>query len=113
MEIDDANDASLDFFLMWKVEALKTFLEKRGLSKDGSKAELAALCFSANKMRIPVKPSSEEVLLINKVSYEQLLKIDHEVTIPDPFKISDGWSSEKDALTSWPPVYLSDITTYL
>lgn len=46
---------SLETFNSWKLEALKDFLSKRGLSTDGTKAELAALCFAANSMKLPMK----------------------------------------------------------
>ena len=111
MDVDDV-DTPLDVFLTWKIDALKMFLEQRGLSKNGTRSELAALCFAANRMSLPVKPSSEEIRKQNEVSYKNLLKIDDNTTIPDPFKLCEGWSSEKDGISSWPPVYLSDITEF-
>jgi len=37
-------------------------LEKRSLSQEGPKAELAVLCFSANKMNIHLKTTSAEAI---------------------------------------------------
>lgn len=51
---------SLETFNSWKLEALTDFLSKRGLSTDGTKAELAALCFAANSMKLPMKVSDCE-----------------------------------------------------
>ena len=112
MDLDQPDDATLDFFSTWKVDALKLFLQKRCLWTNGTKAELAALCFSANKMNIPIQPDSADMLKTNEVAYNNLLQIDSFTSIPDPFSICEGWSSEKDALCFWPAVYMSDITTF-
>lgn len=66
MDIDDPDSISLDIFFTWKVESLKCFLDKKGLHKDGTKAELAALCFAAVRMKVPVRPSNEESMIIKK-----------------------------------------------
>ncbi|KAJ8300308.1 hypothetical protein KUTeg_021827 [Tegillarca granosa] len=50
----------LDEFMTWRVEALREFLTKRGLTKDGRETELAALCYSAYVMNIPAAPTSSE-----------------------------------------------------
>ena len=82
----------------------------RGLSKDGSKDELVALCFSACKLGLPVVPTQQEVLLDNKESYSRIL---NSANIPDPLKLFDGWLEEKSAISKWPPTFLSDITSFL
>lgn len=111
MDIDDPDSISLDTFFTWKVESLKCFLDKRGLHKDGTKAELAALCFAAVRMNVPVRPSNEEALIIKKKEYNDLLSIEGTV-IPDPLKLSTGWHGEADGVKLWPPVYISDVSNY-
>lgn len=109
MDIDDPGGMTLDLFMMWRVDSLKLFLEKRGLSKERTKAELAALCFAANKMNLPVKLSCSELICHNVKMYSDMLK---SFSIPDPLKLCEGWLSEKDGVCHWPPVYLSDITSF-
>lgn len=111
MDIDDPDSISLDTFFTWKVESLKCFLDKRGLHKDGTKAELAALCFTAVRMKVPVRPSNEEALTIKKKEYNDLLSIEGTV-IPDPLKLSTGWHGEADGVKLWPPFYISDVFNY-
>ncbi|KAJ8314005.1 hypothetical protein KUTeg_008566 [Tegillarca granosa] len=55
METSDQN-LSLGYFLHWSNDAFASYLSKRGLSKDGNKNELAALCFAASKLKQPVLP---------------------------------------------------------
>lgn len=111
MDIDDPDSISLDTFFTWKVESLKCFLDKRGLHKDGTKAELAALCFAAVTMKVPVRPSHEEAMIIKKREYTDMLSIDGTV-IPDPLKLSTEWHGEANGVKLWPPFYISDVSNY-
>ena len=119
MDIDDPGDLTLEVFLTWRVDSLKLFLEKRGLGKDGSKAELAALCYSANKLKLPLKITSEEAIKQNSLSYKALLSCSsttytcEHFSIPDPYTVNNGWCDEKEGISHWPPIYLSDITIFL
>lgn len=97
MDIDDPDSISLDTFFTWKVESLKCFLDKRGLHKDGTKADLAALCFAAVRMKVPVRLSNEEAMIIKKREYTDMLSIEGTV-IPDPLKLSTGWHGEADVV---------------
>ncbi|XP_069105906.1 uncharacterized protein, partial [Argopecten irradians] len=92
-------------------DSLKVFLEKRGMSKEGTKSELAALCFAVNKLNIQPKPTSQQILTANKKAYTDLLSVKSDI-ITDPFKISSGWFGEHDGMRYWPPVFLSDITRF-
>lgn len=110
MNVDE--DISLDELSTWKVDSLRSFLSRRGLSTDGSKAELSALCYAAAKMKISIKPSDEDYCKQNDKDYINLLTIDS-LTLPDPLKLCDGWVDETDGISVWPPVFLSDIANFL
>ncbi|XP_069114201.1 uncharacterized protein [Argopecten irradians] len=84
----------------------------RGLSKDGSKKELSALCFAASCMKFPNIPSTSHILKQNELDYEKLLHVDDEV-IPDPLSLHSGWVEEKFGLPQWSPVYITDIASFL
>jgi hypothetical protein len=76
---------TLDELRCWKVENLRQFLTMRGLTKSGtkSKEELAALCFSACKLNLPLVPSQDDVLKDSKRCYDNILS---ECGITDPFR---------------------------
>lgn len=91
---------SLDEFLTWKVDALRDFLTKQGLSKDGTKNELAALCFSVHKLK-----SASDILKQNELDYHKLSSIGT-TTIPDPLELHNNWLDEKNGISMWPPIYI-------
>ncbi|CAC5361849.1 unnamed protein product [Mytilus coruscus] len=64
------------------------------MTKDGTKSELAALCYSASVLKITVIPSSFEIIKNNKLDYQNLLKIKGQA-LPDPLQINDNWLDEK------------------
>ena len=66
MEVDST--LTLAEFLMWKVDALKVYLEKRGLRTSGNKQELAALCYAAHTMNIDMKVTQVEAIF-TKILY--------------------------------------------
>ena len=112
MDVDDPKTAGLDFFPTWKVDSLRTFLEKRGLFKEGTRAELAALCFAASKMEIPIVQSLDIARKQNEQDYAKTLLLDDGTCLPDPFQLNTGWCNEKDGISQWPPVYINDISLY-
>jgi hypothetical protein len=48
-------------FRSWKIENLRQYLTMRGLAKT-RKEELAALCFSACKLNLPLVPPKDDAL---------------------------------------------------
>ena len=50
---------------------ISEFLTMRDLTKSGTKEELAALCFSACKLNLPLVPSQDDVLKDNKEMLRQ------------------------------------------
>ncbi|XP_062566108.1 uncharacterized protein LOC134228463 [Saccostrea cucullata] len=101
---------TLQEFQTWKTENLKAYLTKRGLSKEGTKEELVALCFSASKLNLPIIPTARDILEHNAKCYESILSA---CGIQDPLKTYEGWMDEKSAIDKWPPTFLSDITQFL
>ncbi|KAJ8302445.1 hypothetical protein KUTeg_018841, partial [Tegillarca granosa] len=110
MNVDQ--DISLDELSTWKLDSLRSFLCRRGLSTDGSKAELTALCYAAAKMKISVKLSGEDYLKQIEKDYMDILTLES-LILPDPLKLCDGWVDETDGISVWPPVFLSDIANFL
>lgn len=62
MDIDDLSSLTFDFLLTWKVDALRSYVDRRDLSRDGIKSELAALCCTATKIQVPIVPTFEHAV---------------------------------------------------
>ena len=80
---------------------------------SGSKAELVARVFAASEMGIPVQPSADELILRTRSEKAKLLIAPNNTQLPDPLSLKDNWIRENDGLTSWPPIFLNDITLFL
>ena len=103
---------SLDEFSTWKIEALRGYLSARGLSTKGTKAELSALCFAAQRINIPKIQSNIEILEQNKKDYKNILCVAG-IVLKDPLETAEGWIDETNGITCWPPVFCSDIVKFL
>ena len=94
--------------------SLKDYLARHGISHTGKKRELAALAFSRHVMK---KPETEVYVRDIQQSfrdYQDILKVGDSITIPDPFKIIDGWIGEgHEGMKHWPPVSIADIVIHL
>ncbi|CAC5383199.1 unnamed protein product [Mytilus coruscus] len=108
MDPGDQN-TSMEEFNNWKTDNLQHYLTMKGLTKEGTKDELVALCFSAAKLGLPVKPNQSEVLLDNVKCYKSISSY---CDIPDPLTLHSGWFDEKSGISQWPPTFLSDISTF-
>ncbi|XP_074612144.1 uncharacterized protein LOC141866531 [Acropora palmata] len=97
----------------WNVDALRLFCRKRNLKVSGNKAELDARVFAASEMGIPVQPSANELITRTETEKARLLIAPDKTQMPDPLSLKDNWLCESDGLTSWPPIFLSDITVFL
>ena len=101
-----------------KVEELKAYLRLRGLKVSGRKEELVARAFVAMENNVPIIRTAEEVEEALACQYSAKLKvfISDEAgseEIPDPFKLTEGWVSEKDGVKLWPSTMYPDIFNFL
>ena len=96
----------------WCSDALKLYCRQRGLKVSGSKQELVARVFAASEMGIPVLPTAEERIATTANKKARLLDFGNGSSLPDPSTLKD-WLRESDAITSWPAIFLSDITVFL
>lgn len=98
---------------MWKVNALKTYLRKRGLKVTGRKEELLARVFIAVEQNVPEYLEAADIVLQTKLEQRSLLTTAAEGDLPDPSTIKDGWIGELVEMELWPPIFLSDLTMYI
>lgn len=96
---------SLEEVKTWHLDALKVYCRKRNLKVSGSKAELVARVFTASEMGIPVQLSADELILKTESEKAKLLMAPNNTQLPDPLSLN--------GLTSWPPIFLNDITIFL
>ena len=94
--------------------SLKDYLARHGISRTGKKRELAALAFSCHVMKKPETEVYARDIQQSFRDYQDILKVGDSITIPDPFKITDGWIGEGDeGMKHWPPVSIADIVIHL
>ena len=105
------SDSSLCDFERWNVTHLKDYLAKRGLSRTGNKAELAALAYACHVMKKPITASLTDNIQQSFNDYQKTLQIDN-LKIPDPLKITTGWVGEVEGIQFWPALTIVDIVDY-
>ena len=64
-------------------------------------------------MGISIKPTALERIATTEKEKAKLLIMPNGTSVPDPLRLKDGWVKESESMTSWPPIYLSDITLFL
>ena len=80
---------------------------------SGPKAELVVRAFAAAEMGSAIKPTALEIIATTEKEKATLLIMPNGTSVPDPLFLKDGWVKESESMTSWPPIYLSDITLFL
>lgn len=103
---------AFDEIQMWHVDALKDFCRKRNLKVSGKKVELVARVFAASEMGVPIEPTAVERASETHGEKAQLLQTS-DGELPAPSMLKNGWLCESESITSWPPIFLSDITIFL
>ena len=105
-------DVDYDTICMWKVEALKEYLKKRGLKVSGRKQELVARVFAAVEQNIPVSESAA-VLVAQASKEREILLVTPGENLPDPTTLVASWIGESEGMKLWPSIFLCDITMYI
>ena len=83
------------------------------MTVSGPKAELVARVFAAAEMGIAIKPTAQERIATTEKEKATLLIMPNGTSVPDSLTLKDGWVKESESMTSWPPIYPSDITLFL
>lgn len=70
---------------------------------------------AAHKENIPVDREAEQRNISLTAEYSQKLILAHDVVLPDPFSLKQGWLAETKGtgLSKWPSVYITDIVRFL
>ena len=110
--MEPPSDSTLADFERWDVPHLKNFLARHGVSRKGNKAELAALAYYSHIMKKPITESLTDHIQLAFNDYQNTLHI-HNLTIPDPLKITTGWVGEEEGIQFWPPLTILEIMDYL
>ena len=64
-------------------------------------------------MGISLEPTAKKIMFHAEHERTKLLKMPDGSVSPDPFVLTKGWLRELDGITSWPSIFLSDITVFL
>ena len=103
----------LEMISTMKVEELKDLLRLRGLKVTGKKNELIARVFVALENDVPIVKTAEEVEMEMATSYQDKVKLEDGVILPDPFKLENGWLKEEEGIKLWPLTLYPDIFNFL
>ena len=109
----EETDLPFEVVQTWKPEQLKEFCRNQDSKVSGTKAKLVARVFAAAEMRIAIKPSAQERIATTEKEKAKLFIMPNGTSVPDPLTLKDGWVKVGEGMTSWPPIYLSDITLFL
>ncbi len=102
------NVLSCSDFLEWSADELKYYLAMRGLSREGSKLDLAARVLVAYEQKHPIRQDVQELEIELKQTYAKLLT---DFKIPDPKQIdSKDWV---DDVSKWPHIDLGKVFSYV
>lgn len=73
-----------------------------------------ALAYACHVMKKPETETYAENIKQAFDDYQGILRLPKGTTLPDPFKITDGWIGEgnDDGMTHWPPITIVDIVDH-
>ena len=86
-----SSEMSIQLFLRWKVDQLKTFLKKRGVVLLGRKAELAEKAYYAWKLKLEVAKTAQEEEDDNSSRRKEKLTMESGIVLPYPCSLKEGW----------------------
>ena len=64
-------------------------------------------------MGISIEPTAKKKMFHAEHERTKLLKMPDGSVSPDPLVLTKEWLRELDGITSWPSIFLSDITVFL
>ena len=64
-------------------------------------------------MVISIEPTAKKIMFHAEHERTKLLKMPDGSVSPDPLVLTKEWLRELDGITSWPSIFLSDITVFL
>jgi hypothetical protein len=105
-------EVSLEEFNMWRKVPLQVYLKARGLHTTGTRPELAALAFAAQRMNMPKILTTEAKDVVRSLEYKDLLMFEG-TSLPDPRTLETGWQTEAVGKCNWPCCMITDISDYL
>lgn len=103
---------TLEDFTHRKYPALRDYLSCRGLSAVGKKQEMIALAYTAHVTKIPPKKTASDNQNVNSKCYSDMLKFG-DLILSEPFQLYENWQDEKHGMINWPPLFITDLTTFL
>ena len=107
MDISE-EDYTFDLFKLWSKDALYDYLHKRALPTSGTKVELAAMAYTAYRMKMPVVEATN----LSKKEYLDKLRIPDGTVLDDPLRDDEGWIGEETGIEKWPKIVHGDIVQY-
>ncbi len=111
--MEATTDFTLEDFLRWDLQHLKDYLAKRGISRTGRKAELAALAFSCSVMKKPLTDEYKSKIEQTFKDHQNILQLPCGLVIPDPSTITERWVPETDeGMRFWPPLNIVDMADH-
>ena len=111
--MDPPVGSTLEDFERYDVASLKDYLARHGISQKDNKAELAALAYACHVMNKPTTNTFAQNTKEAFKDYQDILHLPNHVSIPDPFKVKNGWIDEEgDGMKLWPPISIADIIDY-
>ena len=90
------------------VDELKKYLRLRALKVSGRKEELVSsscICCCWLVLKIMFSPSNQLQKSKKKSEYQHKLKLD-DITITDPYLITNVWFNENDGMKLWPMIFI-------
>lgn len=101
-----------DTFTRMDTQALKLYLQRRGMSGIGRKELLVARVFAAHEMGIDVRQTLPERQVLLESDYKNLL-VSEEGPLPDPmYELNQGWLNQQEGMKYWPPTRMPLIGVY-
>ena len=104
------SEMSIQLFLRWKVDQLKTFLKKRGVVLSGRKTELAEKAYYAWKLKLEVAKTAQEEEDDISSRRKEKLTMESGIVLPYPGSLKEGW---EEGSINFPDVMEDIVDAYM